>query len=343
MRLYTGDDFNFPSLIASGSVPCSACSTRSPPASPPSRHSTATTAIATTRCSLHPAARPAVRGAHVHYKTGIVFLAWLNGHQHHFRMVAGAESARTLVHLAELVRLADAAGLLRDPGSRCRANGRSAGLAGVRPVSIDPGRLSFNEITADHLALEEVVEAEPRHRLDRALAAQAPAGRGGHHQELRTQRFERCRGASFRHPTLQPVANARPTTAPRWTRPPSWARRYWCWCARRRRRDLAAARRQVLEGIEALTPYSVERGVRLGIEPLHPMMIAERSVVVTLAQALQLAERFDPAHVGVVIDAYHVWWDPRLEFLIERARGAHRRTTCPTGSPPPRTCSPAGA
>ena len=49
------------------------------------------------------------------YKTGIVFLAYLNGHQSHFRMLGGAESARSVVHLAELIRLADAAGLLRDP------------------------------------------------------------------------------------------------------------------------------------------------------------------------------------------------------------------------------------
>jgi hypothetical protein len=58
------------------------------------------------------------------YKTGVVFLAWLNGHQSHFTMVGGQQSARSLVHLAELFRLADAAQLLRDPGlaaSRMRA------------------------------------------------------------------------------------------------------------------------------------------------------------------------------------------------------------------------------
>jgi Protein of unknown function (DUF993). len=49
------------------------------------------------------------------YKTGIVFLAYLNGHQSHFRMLGGAESARTVVHLTELMRLADTAGLLSDP------------------------------------------------------------------------------------------------------------------------------------------------------------------------------------------------------------------------------------
>jgi hypothetical protein len=49
------------------------------------------------------------------YKTGVVFLAWLNGHQTHFTMVGGQQSARNLLHLSELFRLADAAGLLRDP------------------------------------------------------------------------------------------------------------------------------------------------------------------------------------------------------------------------------------
>ena len=49
------------------------------------------------------------------YKTGVVFMAWLNGHQSHFVMIGGQESARGLLHFAELFRLADAAGLLSDP------------------------------------------------------------------------------------------------------------------------------------------------------------------------------------------------------------------------------------
>ena len=61
-------------------------------------------------------------------------------------------------------------------------------------------------------------------------------------------------------------------------------------------------------------------GVQLGIEPLHPMFAATRSVVVTVEQSLNMAEPFGP-EVGVVIDAYHVWWDPNLYALIDRARG----------------------
>ena len=59
------------------------------------------------------------------YKTGVVFMAYLNGHQDHFVMVGGQESARSVVHLAELFRLADAAGLLRDPEARTARSARS--------------------------------------------------------------------------------------------------------------------------------------------------------------------------------------------------------------------------
>jgi sugar phosphate isomerase/epimerase len=86
-------------------------------------------------------------------------------------------------------------------------------------------------------------------------------------------------------------------------------------------RDIAAGRAMVVEGIAAIVPYAQQCGVRLGIEPLHPMYAAERSVVVTLAQALSIAEQFDPAVVGVLVDVYHVWWDPDLYTQIRRAAG----------------------
>jgi sugar phosphate isomerase/epimerase len=86
-------------------------------------------------------------------------------------------------------------------------------------------------------------------------------------------------------------------------------------------RDLAQARAEIAAGIERLVPYAAEHGVRLGVEPLHPMMIAERSAIVTLGEALDLALRFDADQVGVVIDVYHVWWDPALEREIARAAG----------------------
>jgi sugar phosphate isomerase/epimerase len=86
-------------------------------------------------------------------------------------------------------------------------------------------------------------------------------------------------------------------------------------------RDLARARAEIAAGIERLAPYAADHGVRLGIEPLHPMMIGERSAIVTLGEALDLALRFDADRVGVVVDAYHVWWDPALERELGRAAG----------------------
>jgi sugar phosphate isomerase/epimerase len=82
---------------------------------------------------------------------------------------------------------------------------------------------------------------------------------------------------------------------------------------------LSASREMVEEGIANLVPYAAERGVRLGIEPLHPMFAADRSVIVTLAQANELAAHFSADIVGIVVDVYHVWWDPALKREIERA------------------------
>ncbi len=86
-------------------------------------------------------------------------------------------------------------------------------------------------------------------------------------------------------------------------------------------RDIAAARAMVADGIAQLIPYAAEHGVRLGIEPLHPMFAGDRSVITTLGEANVLAERFDSSVVGVIIDAYHIWWDPDVYTQIARARG----------------------
>jgi len=122
VRMYTGDDFNYPELIA-GDV---------------ERHSDALLGIfdpiapavggalaalsANDLAGFHailaptvPLSRHVFRTPTRFYKTGVVFLAWLNGHQDHFTMVGGQQSARGIQHFAELFRLADAAGLLRDP------------------------------------------------------------------------------------------------------------------------------------------------------------------------------------------------------------------------------------
>ncbi|MFC4063165.1 sugar phosphate isomerase/epimerase family protein [Planomonospora corallina] len=84
-------------------------------------------------------------------------------------------------------------------------------------------------------------------------------------------------------------------------------------------RDLAGARERVAEALDVLAPYAGERGVRLALEPLHPMYCADRAVLSTLSQALDLAERHPAEQVGVVVDTFHVWWDPRVLEQIARA------------------------
>lgn len=86
-------------------------------------------------------------------------------------------------------------------------------------------------------------------------------------------------------------------------------------------RDLDGARQMVVEGISELIPYAMERGIRLGIEPLHPMFAADRSVIVTLGQANDIVEDLASPQVGVIVDVYHVWWDPHVYKEIERSRG----------------------
>ena len=86
-------------------------------------------------------------------------------------------------------------------------------------------------------------------------------------------------------------------------------------------KDIETARKYVAEGIEQLVPYAQERRVKLGIEPLHPMYAADRSVISTLGQANTIAENYTPDQVGVIVDVFHVWWDPELYKQIERAKG----------------------
>lgn len=83
--------------------------------------------------------------------------------------------------------------------------------------------------------------------------------------------------------------------------------------------DLAGARARVLDAVAELAPHAGERGVRLALEPLHPMYCADRAVLSSLAQALDWAEAFPVEQVGVVVDTFHLWWDPQLLELIARA------------------------
>jgi len=74
-------------------------------------------------------------------------------------------------------------------------------------------------------------------------------------------------------------------------------------------RDLAGSRQQVADGVGALAKHAADSGVRLAVEPLHPMYCADRSVVSTLDHALAIAEEHPADVVGVCVDTFHLWWD----------------------------------
>ena len=84
-------------------------------------------------------------------------------------------------------------------------------------------------------------------------------------------------------------------------------------------KDLPAAREMVADGIAELAPYAAEYGIRLAVEPLHPMFCADRAVVSTLGQGLDMVDRIGAPNVGVCIDTYHIWWDPEVYPQIARA------------------------
>ncbi|MEW1844424.1 sugar phosphate isomerase/epimerase [Nonomuraea angiospora] len=84
-------------------------------------------------------------------------------------------------------------------------------------------------------------------------------------------------------------------------------------------RDVAGARERVAEALAELAPYAGERGVKLALEPLHPIYCPDRAVLSTLGQALDLSLEHPEEQVGVVVDTFHVWWDPRVFEDIARA------------------------
>ena len=127
VRMYTGDDFNFAELIEGDGEGHSDALLGIFDAIAPAASGALSALAAGDRAAYHDILAPTVPlSRHIFqaptrfYKTGVVFLAWLNGHQEHFVMVGGQESARSLLHFAELFRLADAAGLLSDPTLACR-------------------------------------------------------------------------------------------------------------------------------------------------------------------------------------------------------------------------------
>jgi hypothetical protein len=144
VRMYTGDDFNYAELIAGDDVGSAPTHHRSDAllgifdAIAPAASAALSELAAGHTARFHEILAPTVPlSRHIFqaptrfYKTGVVFMAWLNGHQSHFTMVGGQQSTRSLTHLAELLRLADAARLIEQPELAARRMRHLLALHGV--------------------------------------------------------------------------------------------------------------------------------------------------------------------------------------------------------------------
>ena len=219
------------------------------------------------------------------------------------------------------------------PGSAVLSPSSTAATDDAVPLT-DARRLSFNQATAERASLREVVESCARHEvpyvslwrhkiaecgLDAAARLVRDAG-------LRVSSV--CRGGMF--PALTAAERALRIEDNRRAIDEAaalGAEVLVLVCGAAPDRDIAAARAMVADGIAAIASYARERGVRLGIEPLHPAFAAERSCITTMREARRISEQFDAANVGVVVDVYHVWWDPEraeeIAALGDRIAGYH--------------------
>jgi sugar phosphate isomerase/epimerase len=190
--------------------------------------------------------------------------------------------------------------------------------------------LSLNQATVQNLSLEQAVGLCQRHEIPAiglwrhrvaeaglARAAAAVRAAGLHVSSL-------CRGGFFTH--ADPAARAAALADNRAAVAEAAelgadALVLVCGGLPPGSRDLGLARRMVTDAVAELAPVAQRLGVRLGVEALHPMFCADRCVVSRLADALDLALLFPAEAVGVIVDSYHVWWDPDLAAQIGRARG----------------------
>jgi sugar phosphate isomerase/epimerase len=206
-------------------------------------------------------------------------------------------------------------------------------VTGTRDVAGDPGvvgleRLSLNQATVKHLPLGEVVALCARHDIpaiglwrDRVAEtgvteAAAAVRRAG----LRVSSL--CRGGFLTHadPDARRAALADNRAAlAQAAGVGTQTLVLVCGGLPPGQRDIGLARRMVHDALGELVPEAQRLGVRLGIEALHPMFCADRCVISSLGEALDLALHFPADAVGVVVDTYHVWWDARLVAEITRA------------------------
>jgi sugar phosphate isomerase/epimerase len=186
-----------------------------------------------------------------------------------------------------------------------------------------PGPLSLNTITVKALTLAQCIEACARHGIMgispwrdvlQAMGTQAAA------KQIRDAGLKvtgLCRGGMFNLPgaiddNRRAIEEAHAIGADCLV--------MVCGGLPAGSKDLPGARAAVRDGLHAILPEARAAGVTLALEPLHPMTCADRSVLSTLGQALDLCDELGEG-TGVAVDVYHVWWDPDLARQMARAAG----------------------
>ncbi len=349
VRMYTGDDFNYAELIAGdGERHSDALLGIFDPIAPAA--AAALSALAEERtAAFHEILAPTVPlSRHIFkaptrfYKAGVVFMAYLNGHQDHFTMVGGQESARSVLHLAELFRLADIGRPPARSGAGDQPHAGGAGGARDRRLMRDLAKggldhLSLNWATVrEAWGMAQAIEGCARHGIPAIAPWREPVQALGVRETARRLRDAGlavsgyCRGGLF---TALDAAG-RQAAIEDSRRALDEAATLGAECLilvagglPAGSKDLEGARAQIRDGIAALLPFARAAGVPLAIEPLHPMQAADRCAVNTLRHANDLCDELDPSGregLGIAIDVYHVWWDLELAPQIARAGAARR-------------------
>ena len=195
----------------------------------------------------------------------------------------------------------------------------------------DTSKLCVHTITTKPLPLETAIEVYPQIGVNgitvwrQALEGRDLAQTGRRIRDAGLEIVSLCRGGFFPGPdaatrqtaiedNLRAIDEAAELGAPLIV----------LVCGAEPGQPLAESRRQIRDGIAAILPHAESRGVKLGIEPLHPMYADSRSAVNTMKQANDMCDELNSPLVGVVIDVYHLWWDPALEAEIRRCGQAGR-------------------
>lgn len=193
---------------------------------------------------------------------------------------------------------------------------------------MDLAELSLNSITVKGLRAESVADLAARHGFGGialwrdTVDTEKIAATAAHIRDLGLRVTSLCRGGMFPQSTADATEAALADN--RIAIDQAAALGAECLvlvCGAASGPDLAVAREQVRSAIAELEPYARTSGVPLAIEPMHPMMASNRSVITSIGEAGDLVRDIDSDYVGLALDSYHVWWDANLSREIERARG----------------------